>query len=96
MTLFSSNVPLHFNSIIMESHIDMNATTSTSITKLIILYNYIETIGHHIKRIIGYVYLLVNPLRDRGTVTSDLLTNVFKVCLICSDNEFIKYIKHKK
>ena len=32
------------------------------------------------------------PLRTRGEVDNDLLANVFKVYIACSDDEFINYI----
>ena len=61
-----------------------------------ILYNYIETIGNDIKKINGYVRLLMKSLRGRGKVTSDILKNVFKGYLTCSDNEYVNYMKHKQ
>ena len=43
-----------------------------------------------------YVKLLVDGLKSRGKVTQDLLVNLFKGYLACSDNEFVEYIKRKQ
>ena len=38
----------------------------------------------------------MKSLRGRGKVTSDILKNVFKGYLTCSDNEYVNYMKHKQ
>jgi hypothetical protein len=81
--------------IIRESHIDTNATTSNIRTKLSSLDTYIHTIGQDITKFNGYVKLLIDSLQARGETTQDLLTNLFKGYAVCSDKEFVSYIKRK-
>ena len=57
---------------------------------------YLPTIGQDITNFNTYVKLLVDRLKSRGEVTQDLLVNLFKEYLACSDNEFVEYIKRKQ
>jgi hypothetical protein len=81
--------------IIRESHIDTNATTSNIRTKLSSLDTYIHTIGQDITKLNTHVKLLIGSLQARGETTQDLLTNLFKGYMECSDKEFVGYIKRK-
>ena len=87
---------LLLKTIIRESHLDTNATSSSIRTKLTDLDRYLPTIGQDITKFNTYVKLLVDGLRSRGEVTQDLLVNLFKGYLACSDNEFVEYIKRKQ
>ena len=82
--------------IVRESHLDTNATSASIRKKLTNLDRYLPTIGQDITKFNTYVKLLVDGLRSRGEVTSDLLINLFKGYSACSDREFIEYIKRKE
>ena len=82
--------------IVRESHLDTNATSSSIRTKLTDLDRYLPTIGHDIVKFNTYVKLLVDGLRSRGETTQDLLVNLFKGYMACSDREFVAYIKRKQ
>ena len=82
--------------IIRESHLDTNATSASIRRKLTDLDKYIPTVGHDIVKFNTYVKLLVDGLRSRGERTEDLLVNLFKGYLACSDKEFVEYIKRKE
>ena len=85
--------------IVKESHLNTNSTsTSMSIcTKLTVLDTYLRTINHDITKFNTYVKLLVDDgLRSRGETTTDLLTNLFKGYLACSDKDFCDYITRKQ
>ena len=82
--------------IVRESHLDTNATSTSIRTKLTELDTYLPTIGHDIIKFNTYVKLLVDGLRSRGETTTDLLTNLFKGYLACSDRDFCDYITRKQ
>jgi len=82
--------------IVRESHLDTNAMSSSIRTKLTDLDRYLPTIGHDIVKFNTYVKLLVDGLRSRGETTQDLLVNLFKGYMACSDREFVAYIKRKQ
>ena len=82
--------------IVRESHLDTNATSSSIRTKLTDLDRYLPTIGHDITKFNTYVKLLVEGLKSRGETTTDLLVNLFKGYMVCSDKEFVEYIKRKQ
>ena len=82
--------------IVRESHLDTNATSTSIRTKLTELDTYLPTIGHDITKFNTYVKLLVDGLRSRGETTTDLLTNLFKGYLSCSDRDFCDYITRKQ
>ena len=82
--------------IIRESHLDTNATSTNIRTNLTKLDKYLPTIGHDITKFNTYVKILVEGLKSRGETTQDLLVNLFKGYLACSDKEFVRYITTKK
>ena len=82
--------------IVRESHLDTNATSSSIRTKLTDLDRYLPTIGHDIVKFNAYVKLLIDGLKSRGETTQDLLVNLFKGYMICTDKEFVGYIKRKQ
>ena len=81
--------------IVRESHLDTNATSASIRTKLTDLDRYLPSIGQDILKFNTYVKLLVDGLRSRGETTQDLLVNLFKGYMACSDSEFVTYIKRK-
>ena len=82
--------------IVRESHLDTNATSASIRTKLTDLDRYLPSIGHDISKFNMYVKLLIDGLRSRGETTQDLLVNLFKGYMACSDKEFVEYIKRKQ
>ena len=82
--------------IVRESHLDTNATSASIRTKLTDLDRYIPTIGHDITKFNTYVKLLIDGLHSRGETSHDLLVNLFKGYMACSDKEFVAYIKRKQ
>ena len=82
--------------IVRESHLDTNATSASIRTKLTDLDRYLPTIGHDIIKFNTYVKLLIDGLRSRGETSHDLLVNLFKGYMACSDREFVAYIKRKQ
>ena len=82
--------------ILRESHLDTNATSASICTKLTDLDRYLPTIGHDIIKFNTYVKLLIDGLRSRGETSHDLLINLFKGYMACSDREFVAYIKRKQ
>ena len=81
--------------IVRESHLDTNATSASIRTKLTDLDRYLPTIGHDITKFNTYVKLLIDGLKSRGETSHDLLINLFKGYMACSDREFVAYIKGK-
>ncbi len=81
---------------IRESHLDTNATSASIRKKLTNLNRYLQTIGHDITKFNNYVKLLEDGLRSRGEATNDLLINLFKDYVACTDKEFIDYIRRKE
>ena len=82
--------------IVRESHLDTNATSASIRTKLTDLDRYLPTIGNDITKFNTYVKLLIDGLRSRGETSHDLLVNLFKGYMACSDREFVAYIKRKQ
>jgi len=82
--------------IVRESHLDTNATSASIQTKLTDLDRYLPTIGHDITKFNTYVKLLIDGLRSRGETSHDLLVNLFKGYMACSDREFVAYIRRKQ
>ena len=82
--------------IVRESHLDTNATSASIRTKLTDLDRYLPTKGHDITKFNTYVKLLIDGLRSRGETSHDLLVNLFKGYMACSDREFVAYIKRKQ
>jgi hypothetical protein len=63
---------------------------------LIDLDRYLPTFGHDITKFNTYVKSLVEGLKSRGETATDLLVNLFKGYMVCSDKEFVEYIKRKQ
>ena len=82
--------------IIRESHLDSNATTSSIRGKLSSLDEYLPQIGNNITKLNQYVKLMVQALGARNEKTEDLLANLFKGYLACSDATFVAYIEKKQ
>ena len=82
--------------IVRESHLDTNATSASIRTKLTDLDRYLPTIGHDITKFNAYAKLLIDGLRSRRETSHDLLVNLFKGYMACSDREFVAYIKRKQ
>ena len=82
--------------IVQESHLYTNATSASIRTKLTDLDRYLPTIGHDITKFNTYVKLLIDGLRSRGETSHDLLVNLFKGYMACSDREFVAYIRRKQ
>jgi hypothetical protein len=82
--------------IVRESHLDTNARSSSNRTKLTDFDRYLPTIGHNIAMFNTYVKLLVEGLKSRGEITTDLLVNLLKGYMVCSEKEFAEYIKRKQ
>jgi hypothetical protein len=82
--------------VVRESHLDTNAISSSIQAKLTGLDRYLPTIGHDITKFNTYVKLLVKGLKSRGETTTDLLVNLFKGYMVCSNREFVEYIKRKQ
>ena len=87
---------LLLKTIVRESHLDTNATSASIRTKLTDLDRYLPTIGHDIIKFNTYVKLLIDGLPSRGETSHDLLVNLFKGYMACSDCEFVAYIKRKQ
>ena len=78
--------------LIRESYLDSNATSSMIRIKLANLDEYIVQVKHDIEKFNSYVKVLVETLRARGEITSDLITNLFQAYVACSDQQFVIHI----
>ena len=87
---------LLLKTIIRESHLDSNATTTSICTQLSSLDIYVTTINSNVTKFNAHVQLLLNGLQTRGETTQDLLTNLLKGYLAVSDHSFVKYIQRKQ
>ena len=87
---------LLLKTIVRESHLDANATLASIRTKLTDLDRYFPTIGHDITKSNIYVKLLIYGLRSRCETSHDLLVNLFKGYMACSDQEIVAYIKRNQ
>ena len=83
---------LLFKVILRESHIETAATSASIRYQLSKLDEYISSVGQDITKFNAYVKLMVEGLNARGESSSDLLINLFKGYLACSDKEFVSYI----
>ena len=75
---------------------DTNATSSSIRTKLTNLDRYLLSIGQNITKFNIYENIIVEGLKSRGEVTQDLIINLFKGYLTCTDKEFVSYINRKQ
>ena len=82
--------------IIRESYIDTNASATAVREKLNSLDLYMTTIDSDISKFNLYVKQQLATLAARGETTHDLLTNLFKGYLACSDPIFRRYIEKKQ
>ena len=82
--------------ILRESHIDTNATEASIRTKLSNLDQNMSTINNDISKFNAYVRHLQLSLAARGAQSGDLLSNLFKGYLACSDRIFVRYIEKKQ
>ena len=82
--------------IIRESYIDTNATATAVREKLSSLDMYMATIDSDIGKFNSYVKQQLATLNARGETTQDLLTNLFKGYLACSDPIFRRYMEKKQ
>ena len=87
---------LLLKTIIRESHLDLNATTTSIRSQLSSLDTYIATIDSNVTKFNAHVQLLLNGLKSRGEDTQDLLTNLFKGYNAASDRTFVAYIQRKQ
>ena len=87
---------LLLKTIIRESHLDSNATTTSIRTQLSSLDTYIATIDSNVTKFNAHVQLVLNGLKSRGETTQDLLTNLFKGYNAASDKTFVAYILRKQ
>ena len=90
----SSNLLLKI--IIRESHIDTNATEAHIRTKLSSLDQYMTAVENDVAKFNAYVKQQLQALAARGATTHDLLSNLFKGYLACSDRIFCRYIEKKQ
>jgi hypothetical protein len=82
--------------IVRESHLDTNATTNQIRTKLSNLDQYITTVDSDIGKFNQHVKLLIQSLNARNQTTSDLLINLFKGYVGCSDEVFRAWLARKQ
>lgn len=81
--------------IIRESHIDTNATEAHIRQKLSSLDQYMVAVSNDVAKFNAYVKQQVQALAARGAKTEDLLSNLFKGYLACTDRVFCRYIEKK-
>ena len=82
--------------IIRESHLDSNATTTSTRNHLSSLDQFITTIGCDITNFNAHVQMLLEGLASRGETTHDLLSNLFQGYAATSDTMFTSYIERKQ
>ncbi|CAJ1950202.1 unnamed protein product [Cylindrotheca closterium] len=78
--------------VVRESYLDSNATTGMLRQRLATLDLYLPTVNNDIIKFNMHVKMLLEGLQARGEQTLDLLTNLFRGYMVCSDKEFVKYI----
>ena len=91
-----SSGPLLFKVLMMMSSVDTVATISHIRLSLSNLDNYMSTIKDDIEKFNQYVRQQRQDLLARGQRSDDLLVNLFKGYLSCSDRKFTEYINRKK
>ena len=65
--------------VLRESHIYNNATSTAIRTNLSNIDTYIATVGHDITKFNVHVKILIQCIRARGEMSTDFLANLFKV-----------------
>ena len=91
-----SSGPLLFKVLMMMATVDTVATISHIRLSLSNLDNYMSTIKDDIEKFNQYVRQQRQDLLARGQRSDDLLVNLFKGYLSCSDRSFTEYIHRKK
>ena len=81
--------------LIRESHIDTHATEGAIRTKLSNLDAYMATINSDIAAFNIYVQHQLSVLAARGKTSDDILMNLFKGYMACTDKVFVRYIEKK-
>lgn len=88
---------LLLKTIIQQSHIDTNATTSAIRYALATLdSSYMPVVSYDITKFNQYVRTQLEALQARGETTHDLTTNLFRAYLTVKDRDFKEYIKRKE
>ncbi len=87
---------LLLKTIIQQSHIDTNATTSAIRHALATLDTYMPVVSYDITKFNQYVRTQLEALQARGETTHDLTTNLFRAFLTVKDKDFKEYIKRKE
>ena len=82
--------------VIRESHLNTNTTSKNIRKTLTKLYKHLPNIGYDVTKFNTYMKVLVDGLRSDRETTHDLLANLFKGYLSCSNKEFVRYIKTKR
>ena len=82
--------------IVRESYLDTNATTTSIKMKLSNLDEYMRKNDNDISKFNQHVKLLSQALAARGERSSDLLVNLFKGYLACTDEAFKTYISERQ
>ena len=91
-----SSGPLLFKVLMMMASVDTVATISHIRLSLSNLDTYMTTIKDDIEKFNQYVRQQRQNLIARGQRSDDLLVNIFKGYLSCSDKNFVEYICRKK
>ena len=82
--------------IIRESHIDTNATTRHIREKLSELDKYLATVEYDMVKLNDHAKDLMNSLRARGEMSTDLVSNLFRAYKSAPDKNFRRYIAAKE
>jgi len=88
--------PLLFKVLMTITTVDTRATITFIRTNMSNLDSYMSTVKGDIIKFNQYVRKLRNDLSARGETSNDLLINLFKGYLACTDRQFILYIRQKK
>ena len=91
-----SSGPLLFKVLMMMTSVDTVATISHIRLSLSNLDSYMTSINDDIEKFNQYVRQQRQNLLVRGQRSDDLLINIFKGYLNCSDKNFVEYIYRKK
>ncbi len=86
---------LLLKTIIEESSIQTNATTSTIRTRLASLAEYMKQIGSDIPKFNQYVEENINALAARNESSTDVLVNLWKAYKAVEDKQFADFIKRQ-
>ena len=70
--------PLILKTVLCDSHIDINVTSTALSPKLSNLDTYIATVGNDITKLNVHFNTLIQSIIARGDMGMDLLANIFK------------------